>query len=161
MYLDGSALAGKHEPLTGVIETPPLLIISYRLKVSVFTISGDLVDSISVGNGLPEPVYGIALVDNEIILRGSKRNWKTDNNLLNVHIYNGSANWSQPDVAPEIITDPVIKQYSNTVISWERLLLDVHSGRLFGRFGTWVMDTAAIALIFMAVTGLWIWTHRK
>jgi uncharacterized iron-regulated membrane protein len=39
----------------------------------------------------------------------------------------------------------------------ERVLLDVHSGRIFGRYGPLAMDLAALALAVLALSGIWIY----
>lgn len=49
----------------------------------------------------------------------------------------------------------------NQVISWQRVILDIHSGRWFGHWGVWVMDAAAVALILLALSGLWLWLSRR
>ena len=51
--------------------------------------------------------------------------------------------------------------YRGHSLSWERVLLDLHSGRLFGRYGTWVMDIAAGLLLVLVMTGIWLWTQRR
>lgn len=49
----------------------------------------------------------------------------------------------------------------NKTISWQRLLLDIHSGRWFGAYGVWVVDIAALILLFLALSGCWIWFSKK
>ncbi|MCB2385418.1 PepSY-associated TM helix domain-containing protein [Thalassolituus alkanivorans] len=49
----------------------------------------------------------------------------------------------------------------NESISWQRVLLDLHSGRWFGSWGVWVVDVAALILLFLALSGAWIWFSRK
>jgi len=51
--------------------------------------------------------------------------------------------------------------YAATMLPWERVLLDLHSGRIFGRFGPWVMDLAALLLVFLAATGPWLWWRQR
>jgi uncharacterized iron-regulated membrane protein len=41
------------------------------------------------------------------------------------------------------------------------VILDLHSGRLFGRIGVWLFDIAAILLILLALSGTLIWMKRK
>jgi hypothetical protein len=47
-------------------------------------------------------------------------------------------------------------------LSWERLLLDLHSGRLFGQAGVWIVDAVGVLLITLASSGtlMW-WFHRR
>lgn len=49
----------------------------------------------------------------------------------------------------------------NHHITWERVLLDLHSGRWFGTYGVWIMDIAAIILLLLAGSGIWMWSSRK
>lgn len=48
----------------------------------------------------------------------------------------------------------------NKTISWQRLLLDMHSGRWLGKYGVWLVDLAAIILLFLALSGCWIWFSK-
>ncbi|NND54433.1 MAG: hypothetical protein HKN56_05610 [Gammaproteobacteria bacterium] len=46
-------------------------------------------------------------------------------------------------------------------ITVERLLLDLHSGRLIGRAGVWLADFAAVLFILLALSGLWLWSKTR
>ena len=46
------------------------------------------------------------------------------------------------------------------MLTFERVLLDLHSGRIFGRAGPLVMDAAAVLFIALALTGFWMWLRR-
>jgi len=46
-------------------------------------------------------------------------------------------------------------------LHWERVLLDLHSGRLFGAVGVWVFDVAALLFIFLALSGVWVWAGKR
>jgi hypothetical protein len=43
----------------------------------------------------------------------------------------------------------------------QQLLIDLHNGRILGHFGVWLMDLAAGILIFLALTGIWMWGRRR
>jgi len=46
-------------------------------------------------------------------------------------------------------------------ISLERFLLDAHSGRFFGKYGVYVIDIAALLLLILSITGIWLWATRR
>jgi hypothetical protein len=46
-------------------------------------------------------------------------------------------------------------------ISLERFLQDLHSGRLLGSFGVWLVDLFALLSIILSITGLRIWLKTK
>lgn len=48
-----------------------------------------------------------------------------------------------------------------TSLSWERLLLDIHAGRFFGRLGVWVMDVVAVILILLSLSGMVVWSRSR
>lgn len=55
--------------------------------------------------------------------------------------------------------DPNAK-YSGEVLTVDQIILDIHTGRFFGSFGTYVMDAAAIAFIILAGSGVYMWYRR-
>lgn len=47
-------------------------------------------------------------------------------------------------------------------ISWGRLILDTHSGRIFGgSFGVFLMDTSTIILLLLSISGVYMWWIRR
>jgi len=43
----------------------------------------------------------------------------------------------------------------------ERIMLDLHSGRILGRAGVYIMDAAAIGFLVLAASGVWLWVRRR
>jgi hypothetical protein len=46
-------------------------------------------------------------------------------------------------------------------ISLQRILLDVHSGRIFGRYAVWVMDVASLVLLGLGLSGFWLYWRLR
>ena len=48
-------------------------------------------------------------------------------------------------------------------LSWEKLILDIHTGEaFFGANSKWVwIDLVSLSLLLMTVTGIWMWYKRK
>lgn len=46
--------------------------------------------------------------------------------------------------------------YSRPSVSAQQMLVDLHSGRLFGRFGTYVIDAVGLAALLLATSGVWM-----
>ncbi|MDM4768744.1 PepSY domain-containing protein [Solimonas sp. SE-A11] len=46
--------------------------------------------------------------------------------------------------------------YSRPSVSLEHVLVDAHSGRLFGSFGAWVINFVGIAAMLLAISGIWM-----
>ena len=58
------------------------------------------------------------------------------------------------------LAEAMVSSGDNRVISWQRLTQDLHSGRWFGAAGIWVMDAAAVVMLLLSLSGLWLWWSR-
>ena len=68
--------------------------------------------------------------------------------------------WSQAAELPTDIEAQIVAAYRGSGVSVERVLVDLHSGRLFGLSGVVMMDLAAIALCLLAISGILVWFRR-
>jgi uncharacterized iron-regulated membrane protein len=46
-------------------------------------------------------------------------------------------------------------------IQWERVLLDLLSGRILPGVGRYLADITALALLYMCFSGIVLWTRRR
>lgn len=53
--------------------------------------------------------------------------------------------------------------FSRPFVTLEHILVDAHSGAIFGRGGVWVINTVGVAAIWLAISGVWMWwrTQRR
>ncbi|HVT36682.1 MAG TPA: PepSY-associated TM helix domain-containing protein [Nevskiaceae bacterium] len=47
--------------------------------------------------------------------------------------------------------------YSRPSVLLEQLLIDLHSGRLFGRVGAWIITLVGFGALWLALSGVWMW----
>ena len=64
--------------------------------------------------------------------------------------------WTSPESLPEEVKLQMAVMLAPG-LPLQRILLDVHSGRIFGRYGPWVVDLAAIAMLMLGLSGVWIY----
>jgi hypothetical protein len=69
--------------------------------------------------------------------------------------------WVASEDAPLAMVKRLKRQFVGTELRWERVILDIHSGRIATRLGVWVMDLAAVLMSFLALSGLWVWFSKK
>ena len=50
--------------------------------------------------------------------------------------------------------------YPLNSITWDRLLLDIHTGRIFGKFGVFLVDVFSLLLLFVGISGIFLWWKR-
>ena len=70
------------------------------------------------------------------------------------------AEWVDAVPLPDSLRDQLAQHAPLPGISRERVVLDLHSGRLFGRAGVWVVNVAAMLMALLALTGVWTLLSR-
>jgi len=66
-----------------------------------------------------------------------------------------AVDWSEVQPLPEAERSRLMP-YSRPSVSLEHVLVDAHSGRLFGNYGAWVINIVGIAAMLLAISGIWM-----
>jgi hypothetical protein len=131
----------------------------------VLTSDGGVIERLSSAS-LPEGTFhrlGKAEVGLPIILETSAGRFATDLDLLSwTPVADEIAvQWSEPRALPAEIRKALLKANRGEDLTLNRIILDLHSGRFFGRLGVWVVDLSALALAFLTITGTWYALRTK
>lgn len=164
LYVDGVATADNLSALSGAVALAELLVIAAPDRLLLLTDSGLLLETVTSVHGLPEPVRSIGLDSgNTVYLSNGSGIIRADLDTLAFESaeYDGQLTWSQPFAGPTRWQQQIREDYSDRLLSWERLVLDLHSGRIAGRLGILWMDAMAILFMLMALTGILIWSRRS
>lgn len=162
IYLNQRRIARCEGALLGAVALSEEVVALCENRLLVFSPSGDLLDDISPAYGLPESLYGLAEKNGRLYLRDSQRVYQYDPVALNFSIADKSpaTTWAEVAAPPAKLDNFLQQRHRGKGPSWERVLLDLHSGRLFGDIGVWVVDIAAIALLLIALGGVWVWVTK-
>ena len=139
-------------------------------NIIVLTAKGLIVEVISE---LPEQIVSMATMSTNnkvrptLLLNGESKNYIFD--LENLEFtptddVNNTITNSEPVALLSLLPSPLLSSLDNIAsdhsITWERLLLDLHSGRFFGQAGIMLVDLLALMFIFLSITGAWLWLRR-
>lgn len=138
--------------LVGVIEQADQVLAVCSDRLVLLTVKGELIDQADATRGVPEGLSSVAMLGGQILLRRGESSFSVNLSDLSVTPVAGT-NVKWPSTSPEAFVP-------NEEINWERVLLDLHSGRLFGRSGVWLVDFMAGLFAVLAVSGL-IMTRRR
>lgn len=67
-----------------------------------------------------------------------------------------SVSWSEPKPLPAE-QRANIEQFARPSILVEQLLIDLHSGRLFGVVGAWIITLIGVLALLLSISGVWTW----
>jgi len=163
VYLDQQHVFNTDEPITGLVQNQQLLVVTSVSQVYLLNNSAELVDQ----QGLADITGPIQKLGNNaqgvVILNIQGDMFAADKDIIDWHrLTKTIAHWSRTAVAPTQVLNVVNRLYRQQALNMERVVLDLHSGRLLHpRYGVWLMDAAAVVLLLLSFSGLWVWWSRK
>ncbi|WP_019530851.1 PepSY-associated TM helix domain-containing protein [Dasania marina] len=162
LYLNARHIAECQQSLLTAVAYQGYYWLACQQQVLLVNPQGEVVDSLSAAYGLPVPIVAFGLCGEQLCLATAKRSFVIDTQQFSftpVENMRPSANKAQP--LPVAIEQAIIRAYRGQGLSWERVLLDLHSGRLFGHGGVWVVDIAAVLLLFLSLSGFVLWYQQR
>ncbi len=150
--------------IKGIIAFKNMLIAVDSDHLYILSQDSELMEKQDVSMGLPRGIKAIGF-DGQIWLKTQTEYFMTDDQLIEwtQAIPTASIFWSQAldTQAAQLESDNISLLARSSHLTWERVLLDIHSGRFFGTFGPWFMDLVALSLIIMAISGIYLWQQGR
>ena len=163
IYLDGNYILNLNDSIVGVINLESDLLIATESSLLLIDKQGQIIDELSNYSGLPEEPLGISITkQGQPVLRGVNTYWKGTKDLTAWQPLKGPhPKWVAPISTPDEINTAIQQHARSNEINYERVLLDLHSGRLLGSWGQNIMSIASALLLLLAATGIIIWLRKK
>lgn len=163
LYLDDIEITGNTEHLRGAVKSGDIIILAFAHSLYLLTQTGDLVEKVTGMQGVPGGLQGIGVgPDGEVLVRSDESVYATD---LNMSIWKPypqqDGNWSDSEKIPAVLEKKLLHMYRGKGLSMEKLLVDLHSGRILGKAGALLVDLAAVLFIILAISGWCVWLKRK
>lgn len=156
LYLDSALLAQNTDKPVGAVQIDEVILIGSETSLSLYMADGTLIEKLDQSSlpgkiiALGKSAQGSLLIKNDSGQYVSDQEFTAWTAVENTH----GTIFSQSSSPPQQITEKIIQDYQGQGVSLYRLMLDLHSGHIFGSLGPYLMDFAAISLIFLGITGL-------
>ncbi|MBK1876282.1 PepSY-associated TM helix domain-containing protein [Pelagicoccus mobilis] len=147
--------------LKGVASLAPFHLALTGSSLAMISREGELIESLS-GSSLPAGT-AISIHSSETgraILETSEGFFRADADLLSwekLETPLAPSFINASEAAPDLEA-ALVASFRGEGISWNRVILDIHSGNFFGPIGKWIVDFSALCLIFLTLTGVWYTT---
>ena len=163
LFLDGRDTGQRDSTLTGIAALGPLVVIGGERHIYLFTAAGEFVEAINLGATLNGALESVGRAGDRAVVRSAGRLYRSD---ADVAMF---ASWDDAIVDHwSVSSSPGAEEMQALEAAWrgkgvtiERLVLDLHSGRLFGKAGPFLMDLIAILLILLSLSGLVMYKVRN
>lgn len=152
--LDGRTLKPALIGTRGFVAVADVLFVATDDSIELLTADGERIESLRPPALPVSTLSRIGLVEGKAVIEGKDGlifasadgdAWTavSDSSATDVQ-------WSQPKTLP-------LSAGEGAAISANQVLLDAHSGRLFGRLGPYFVDIVGGLAILLALTGVWVW----
>lgn len=165
-YLKGKWVADDYGVLVGGLELDSVTLLVTTESVVVLDQEGEVLDVQGVFHGLEGRYLKVGLREDLPALQSSEESYLGDGTASQWQAYLGSGGavrWSVSETLPASLLKGInaMGQAAQPSVSLERLILDLHTGRLFGRFSWLFMDIFALLLVVGAISGFVIWFRLR
>ena len=164
LYLDRREIEGEYRDLIGVVALMDMFVVAVSDGLVLLTSRGEVIERLQGKDGVPAGMRRIGTSgDGALVVEGGHGLYRTDSDLVRWEPVSREAtvHWSTTGALDKRLKRSLQQHYRGEVLPLERVLLDLHSGRFFGRYGPWIMDAAALLISLLAVTGVWMWVRRR
>lgn len=160
LYLGDQPISQCSAPLLGAVMHKNLLLVLCRDELLLLSPDGELLETITPVFGLPTNTEALTLHENQLLIKTASAVLNADLDTLQWQPSTINVpHWPKPQSPPAQLRQKLSAQAP--AMNLEQILLDLHSGRLFGSFGVLVMDLAAILLVVLSITGFVAWNSSR
>lgn len=167
VYLDAVEIPYEADAIEGFVVLGPLAVLAMPDGVLLLTVDGDLVEHIDLATSLPGPVEAVGRTDGLPVLESGGRLFIADADVTTFEPWaDGTAapagapedvTWSSASEPPAAEVAVLEDLYRGRGVTVERLLLEIHSGRIIGKAGPLLLDLVAVFLVALSLSGLLVW----
>lgn len=156
LFLDGRDTGQTDSALAGITALGSLIVIGGEQTVYLLMAGGEFVEAIDLGSKLDAPIDRVGRVGDRAVVQSAGELYRSDPGIAVFEAWDdaSAASWSvaePPDAAEMAALETAWRGRGVTV---ERLLLDLHSGRILGSYGPLLMDLVAVLLIVLSLSGV-------
>jgi hypothetical protein len=158
LFFDNQPVASTTQTLRGAVWAEQLIVAAFDTEIFLLTHEGKLVERIPTSQSFSS-IQRLGLkYKRPVIETGDPLYYMADEHILDWDvIIDEGIEWPVKITLNESQTDELRHAFRGNGLNMERVILDLHSGRIFGRYGIYLMDAAAIALLWLSLSGLWVW----
>lgn len=164
LFLEDSHISSVSNGVGAVFSNNMLIVASYD-ELLLLDTSGQLIERQPWDAPGAGPIELIGLLsDGTVVVKATDQLWVADSELLGWQLAKESTSnpaWSTSESTPPPLIRTITQQYRGEGLSIERLLLDFHSGHVFGPIGVFIYDLLALAVGFLSISGLVLWIRGR
>lgn len=165
LFLDGKDTGQSASSLVGLVALEPLILVAAESVAHIFMTDGVLVESIDLGADLPGRIERVGSVGGRAVILSNGELFRSD---VDIALFEPWYDNASSDVQWSVESPPSVESLAELEAAWrgrgvtvERVLLDLHSGRILNFPGTFLVDIVGVCMILLGLSGLALSNSRN
>ncbi len=162
LFFSNKAIMQLEQNMHGAIAAEQFIVIALDNEIILLSFEGEFIERVSTSISFSNIKRLGMKYKRPVIETSDPLYYMADEHILDWDvIINDDIEWVEKYTLSEKEKENLLIAYRGNGLKLERVILDLHSGRIFGQYGVYVMDAAAIALLWLSLSGLWVWDSRR
>jgi len=158
--LDMKIIAENMPPPVGMIEASGVVYIATVDTLFAYTSDHRLIEKIPASALPAVPISAIGIKDKRVELRAGAEVFASADSLSWKRAPADKVAWSTAQPIPPSLQHNLAALLVPE-IPLSKLISDIHSGRVFGKYGTLVVDALGLLLIILGLSGAWVFLRSR
>ena len=162
LFFDEVAITHLEQDIHGAVGAEQFIVIALDNEIILLSYEGELIERISTSISFSNIQRMGMKYKRPVIETSEPLYYMADEHILDWDvIIDEGIEWTEEYSLSDNEYQQLLIAYRGNGLKLERVILDLHSGRIFGSYGVYLMDAAAIALLWLSLSGLWVWSSRR
>lgn len=162
LFFDDIAITTLQQTMHGAITAEQFFVVALDNEIILLSFDGEFIERLSTSISFSNIQRLGMKYKRPVIETSEPLYYMADEHILDWDvIVNEGIEWTEKYTLNESEHEQLLIAYRGSGLKLERVILDLHSGRIFGIYGIYIMDAAAIALLWLSLSGLWVWSSRR
>ena len=165
LFLDDKEIAEDVAGLAGIATLDPLVLVGTPGTLYVLTTAGELVEAIDVAAGMPGAIERVGHDGQRAVVESGGKLYRSDLDITHFEHWDADRGdglqWSSATPPGAVELEVLETLYRGRGLTVERVLADVHSGRIFAKAGMLIMDAVAVFMVVLSLSGFVLWIQHS
>jgi hypothetical protein len=162
LFFDNRFITMLQQNVHGAVAAEQFIVVALDNEIILLSDEGEFVERVSTSISFSNIQRLGMKYSRPVIETSDPLYYIADEHILDWDvIINEGIEWTAPYQLKDAEYQKLLIAYRGQGLKLERVILDLHSGRIFGKYGNLLMDAAALALLWLSFSGLWVWYSRR
>ncbi len=162
LFFNDTPITRLEQEIHGAIGAEQFIVVALDNEIILLSYEGELIERVNTSISFSNIKRLGIKYKRPVIETSEPLYYMADEHILDWDvIMNEDIVWKEQYSLNDEEYEKLLVAYRGNGLKLERVVLDLHSGRIFGSYGIYLMDAAAIALLWLSLSGLWVWNSRR